>query len=146
MTDRRRQPNIVFHMDQRTVTKDADGNTSFFIPFTMRKRNGRARIVPPEHPTEHRPAEGQGHVLRAVGRAWKWRRMLQKGEVSTLTEIADIEGISERYVSRMLKLAFLSPEVLEALVVQRRAPVLKLTDLAALADRPWPEQMAVAFR
>ena len=63
------------------------------IPLTLRKRNGRPKILPPEDaglPGSH----GQDpHVLRAIARAWKWRRQLEEGEASTLQDIAGKEGV-----------------------------------------------------
>ena len=44
-----------------------------------------------------------------------------------------------------MRLAYLSPEVLEHLVIRRAPPALSLADLIAVADRPWAEQMGMAF-
>ncbi|CDP51749.1 hypothetical protein [Devosia sp. DBB001] len=45
----------------------------------------------------------------------------------------------------MMRLAYLSPEVLEHLVIRRLPPALSLNDLVAVAERPWAEQTAVVF-
>jgi hypothetical protein len=61
------------------------------IPLTFRKKNGRPKILPP---ADHAPAEARTqdpHVLRAIGRAWSWRRKLERGEVSTIQDIATTE-------------------------------------------------------
>ena len=42
------------------------------------------------------------HILRAIGRAWAWRR-LEKGEVATIQEIATAEKVSDRFVSRIIR-------------------------------------------
>lgn len=114
------------------------------IPLTIRKRNGRPKILPP---ADLVPDTGgvDPHVLKAIARAWRWRRQLESGVASTIHDIAAAEKLSDRFVSRMLRLAFLSPQVLEALVIRRLPPALSLSDLAALADRPWTEQMAAAI-
>ena len=115
------------------------------IPLTLRKRNGWPKILPPEDaglPGSH----GQDpHVLRAIARAWKWRRQLEEGEASTLQDIAGREGVSERFIGRMIRLAYLAPEVLEYLVIRRVPPALSLSDLVPVADRPWAEQMGAVF-
>jgi hypothetical protein len=111
------------------------------IPLSIRKRNGRPKILPPE---DHSAREGRTqdpHVLRAIARAWKWRRQLESGAASTVQDIAAAEKVSDRFVSRMMRLAYLSPEVLEHLVIRRMPPALSLNDLVAVADRPWAEQM-----
>ncbi|NJL73496.1 MAG: hypothetical protein HC888_19205 [Candidatus Competibacteraceae bacterium] len=85
------------------------------------------------------------HVLRAIARAWSWRRQLESGGASTIQDIASAENLSDRFVGRMMRLAYLSPEVLERLVIRRVPPALSLSDLVAVAERPWAEQMGTVF-
>ena len=115
------------------------------IPLTVRRKNGRPKILPP---ADHGPAEARAqdaHVLRAIARAWNWRRRLERGEASTIADIANAENLSDRYVSRMVRLAYLAPEVLEKLLLHRIPPALSLNDLMAVAERPWAEQMETVF-
>ena len=67
------------------------------------------------------------------------------GSGSTIQDIAAAEKISDRFVSRMMRLAYLSPEVLDHLVIQRVPPALPLNDLFTVAERPWAEQMDMVF-
>lgn len=115
------------------------------IPLTIRKRNGRPKILPPDDHTLTEDRTQDPHVLRAIARAWSWRRQLESGAASTIQDIAAAEKVSDRFVSRMIRLAFLSPEVLEHLVIRRVPPALSLNDLTAVAERPWAEQMGVVF-
>lgn len=115
------------------------------IPLTIRKRNGRPKILPPDD-ADLRDGRSQApHVLRAVARAWRWRRQLETGAASTIQDIAAAEKVSDRFVSRMMRLAYLSPEVLEHLVIMRVPPTLSLNDLVGVAGRPWAEQMGILF-
>ena len=115
------------------------------IPLTIRKRNGRPKILPPDEVTLRDGRAQDPHVLRAIARAWNWRRQLESGAASTIQDIAAAEKVSDRFVSRMMRLAYLSPEVLEHLVIRRVPPALSLNDLVAVADRPWAEQMDMVF-
>lgn len=115
------------------------------IPLTVRRKNGRPKILPP---ADHGPAEARAqdaHVLRAIARAWNWRRRLERGEASTIADIAKADNVSDRFVSRMMRLAYLSPDVLEKLLIHRIPPVLSLNDLVAVAEMPWAEQMEAVF-
>lgn len=115
------------------------------IPLTVRRKNGRPKILPP---ADHGPAEARAqdaHVSRAIARAWDWRRKLESGRVSTIADIAAAENLSDRFVSRMMRLAYLAPDVLEKLVIHRIPPALSLNDLMAVADLPWAEQMEAVF-
>jgi len=115
------------------------------IPLTIRKRNGRPKILPPDDVDARNGRTQDPHVLRAIARAWSWRRQLETGAASTIQDIAAAEKVSDRFVSRMMRLTYLSPEVLEHLVIRRVPPALSLIDLVAVADRPWAEQLNIVF-
>lgn len=122
-----------------------DDTIRVVIPLTIRKKNGRPKILPPaDHtPTETRAQDA--HVLRAIARAWNWRRRIERGEASTIADIATAEKVTDRFVSRMMRLAYLAPEVLEKLLIHRIPPALSLNDLIAVAEMPWAEQMEAVF-
>jgi hypothetical protein len=85
------------------------------------------------------------HVLRAIARAWKWRRQLESGAVSTIQDIAVAENVSDRFIGRMIRLAYLAPNVLEALVIARRPPAIAINDLMTVVELPWDGQMQRVF-
>lgn len=124
---------------------DANETIRVLIPLQVRKRNGRPKIMPPAN---YLPSEDQTqdpHVLRAIGRAWGWRRRMDAGEFSTIQELAETVGLAERHVSRQLRLAYLAPAVLNRLVYKREViavTVMQLTECAAL---PWQGQAGVVF-
>lgn len=115
------------------------------IPLAIRKRNGRPKIMPPSNPVEANEAHVEAHVLRAVAKAWSWRRKLEAGKASTNLDLAHVEDVSDRYIGRMIKLAYLAPAVLEKLLLQRCPLAVSLKDLTVIADLPWAEQVAAAF-
>lgn len=115
------------------------------IPLAIRKRNGRPKILPPDDIGKQDDRAQDPHVLRAIARAWKWRRQLETGAASTIQDIAAAEKVSDRFVGRMMRLAYLSPGVLERLLIWREPPALSLNDLVVVAERPWPEQVHHAF-
>lgn len=122
-----------------------DATIRVVIPLTVRKKNGRPKILPP---ADHVPVEARlqdAHVLRAIARAWNWRRRLDRGEASTLQDIAIAEKVTDRFVSRMMRLAYLAPDVLEKLLIDRIPPALSLNDLIVVAELPWAEQMEAVF-
>ncbi len=85
-----------------------------FVPLTIRKKNGRPKIMPPAN---YLPSEDQTqdpHILRAIGRAWGWRRRMDAGEFGTVRDLAIAVGLAERHVSRQLRLAYLAPTCLQS--------------------------------
>lgn len=123
---------------------DAPSTIRIVIPLNVKHRNGRPRIVPPDD-VELGPSAQEPHLLRAVARAWRWRRQLERGDVGTIQDIADAEKVTDRFVSRMLRLAYLSPVVLEKLLLYRKASAVSIKDLATSAELPWVEQEKKVF-
>ena len=115
------------------------------IPLTLRNRGGRPRILPPKEIEVAMDRGQDARLLRAIGRAWDWRRRLERGDVTTIADLAIEEGISDRYVSRVIRLAWLSPSVLERLVLRREPTVLSIFDLCGVAEMPWVEQPGRVF-
>jgi hypothetical protein len=117
-----------------------------FSPLTIRKRNGRPKIMPPaEISREYDDKSVDPHILRAFAKAWSWRRKLDSGQVATIQDIATAEDVTAVYVGRMLKLAYLAPAVLEKLLIARVMPALSIKDLAMIAEQPWGGQNSAAF-
>ena len=121
-----------------------DDTIRVLIPLKVRKKNGRPKIMPP---ADYRPSEDQTqdpHILRAIGRAWGWRRRMETREFATIQELADAVGLAERHVSRQLRLAYLAPDVLRRLTCGREASALSLYDLCFVAGEAWGVQVAQA--
>ena len=123
----------------------SSGTIRVVIPLAIRKRNGRPKILPPADMEVAEPTNQGPHVLRAVARAWGWRRKLETGTASTIQDIAAAEKLSDRFVSHRMRLAYLAPEVLERLVTHRVPTALSLNDLIAATRLPWPKQAKVVF-
>ena len=122
-----------------------DDTIRVLIPLNMRKKNGRPKIMPP---ADYRASEDQTqdpHILRAIGRAWGWRRRMEADEFSTVRDLAVAVGLAERHVSRQLRLAYLAPDVLKRLVYKRDAVAVTEINLSNCAALPWAEQAKVAF-
>jgi site-specific DNA recombinase len=63
-------------------------------------------------------------LLRAVARAHCWFDDLVTGRCGSMVEIAKSNGIGKQYVSRLIRLAFLAPEMVERIVAGRQPPEL----------------------
>ena len=92
------------------------------VPFTIRKRGGRKLILTPDGtvavPVERSRLDSA--LLKALARGFRWKKMLQEGDYQTLEEIADAENINPSYVSRLLRMTLLSPEIVEAILAGRQ--------------------------
>ena len=80
-------------------------------------------------------------LVKALARAFRWRRMLESGVISTVGEIAVREKINKSYVSRVLRMTLLAPEIVEAILDGRHAPEMTLRGLMGVFPIVWAEQV-----
>lgn len=123
----------------------SDHTTRVFVPLTVRPRNGRPKVLPPESNIEQQERVQDHHVLKVLGRAWAWRRRLESGAATTVHDIAKLEKVTDRFVSRTMRLAYLAPAVLERLVVRHEPAAISLVALIDATYLPWEQQAQVVF-
>lgn len=120
-----------------------DGGTLIVrIPMRFERRGGRKRIVAPDG-SELSPSSGpqpDGTLVKALARAWRWQRMLDEGVYTSVSDIGDAENISKSYVSRILRLALLAPDIVEAILAGKTDQALMLEELERPLPREWEEQ------
>jgi len=90
-----------------------------FIPLKVKRRGVEMRLIinGGEEPRKPDPA-----LLKAFARARAWFEELAFGRVGSLAEIARREGLAKRYVTRLTKLAFVSPSVVDAIAEGKLSP------------------------
>jgi hypothetical protein len=81
-------------------------------------------------------------LVKALALAWCWQRMLDEGVYTSVSEIGDAENISKSYVSRILRLALLAPDIVEAILAGRPDQWLVLERLERPLPLDWCEQGA----
>jgi hypothetical protein len=91
-----------------------DGSTLVVrIPMRFQRRGGRKRIIAPDgsHVVPNSKPQPDSTLVKAIARAWRWQRMLDEGLYTSISEIGDAEGINRSYVSRVLRLTLLAPDM-----------------------------------
>ena len=81
-----------------------------------------------------------GTLVKALARAWRWQRMLDDGTYAAVSEIGETENISKSYVSRILRLALLAPDIIEAILSGQSDQALMLEKLERPLSANWVEQ------
>lgn len=122
-----------------------------FIPWTLVKRGVRRQVITPIDAPEHfekeavveRSARKQvkdSPLIRALGLAHYWQRLLDEGKYRSLTEIATMEGIDLSQASRTAQLTRLAPHIVESCLFDGRGGP-KLEQLARVClVRTWADQ------
>ena len=126
-----------------SVQTRLDGTTLVVrIPMRFQHRGGRKWIVAPDGsaivPTSK--PQPDGTLLKALARAWRWQKLLDEGVYATVSEIGDAENISKSYVSRILRLALLTPDIIEAILAGGADQSLMLERLERPLPASWEEQ------
>lgn len=124
------------------VSQSSDGRLTFSVPIQFKRRSGRKQVTLPNgEPGKARPWDAAATQLQlALVRGHRWLAMLESGEVTTMTEIAKREGIDNSYVSRMVNLTTLAPDIVEAILMNAMPDHLTLFDLAVDPPALWDAQ------
>lgn len=108
------------------------------VPFRVIKRGGRKEMVLPAGVVE--PRRTDSTLVRALVRAFRWKRMLDSAACLTIAELAEREGIAMSYVSRLLQLTLLAPDIVEVILEGRQGPEVTLARLLQPLPVSWEEQ------
>lgn len=95
-----------------------------FIPWTLVKRGVRRQVITPIDAPEQFQQEAVAErsarkeakdspLIRALGLAHYWQRLLDEGKYQSLTEIAAAEGMDLGQASRIARLTTLAPDIVE---------------------------------
>jgi DNA invertase Pin-like site-specific DNA recombinase len=125
--------------DTASPGSGADGKGRVLrVPLERRPRDRKEIIIPGDAGA---PARTLDHSLvLTVARGRIWVDALRQGEYADTAEIARTFGLSEPYVRRMLRLAFLAPDIVEAIAEGRQPRTLTLQRLLNLIPLAWTEQ------
>jgi hypothetical protein len=109
------------------------------VPTAFERRTGAMSIVVPGREVG---ATADPSLMKAIARGHVWFEQLASGEAATIAEISRRENVTDRYVSSLVKLAFLSPEIVQAAVKGRAPAGLSAKRLTLELDLPflWTEQ------
>jgi hypothetical protein len=130
---------------QTNISKD--GRTATVsIPVTFRQRGGRKQILSPPGATPWSPAPRVDTALvKAIVRAHRWRQRLESSEYNSSAELAKAEKVNASYLSRILRLTLVAPDIIEAVLTGRQPSTLQLDDLLKPLPAAWARQSAELF-
>ena len=120
------------------------------VPLTIRRRGGRKMIISPDGmaapvgtrtPADVATTRGDPALVKALARAFRWRRMLEEGRYASIRELAIKEAIDRAYVGRVLNLTLLAPGIVEDILDGRDHEYLTLANLTAAFPVEWEQQV-----
>jgi hypothetical protein len=110
------------------------------VPFRVVKRGGRKEMQLPGCAAQRERTDNT--LVKALARAFRWKRMLESGEFATIAELAEREGIAPSYVTRVLRLTLLAPDIVEAILDGKQGPDVTLARVLKPFPVEWSGQAA----
>src|SRR6266852_1490926 len=113
------------------------------FPMQLKRRGVELRLIVGDH--NRSAAIVDLSLLKAVARAHRWFDEISTGKARSLAAIAVREGLSVRYVGRLIRLAFLAPKIVESIVEGRQPTTLTAEALTRRIELPlsWCSQRTV---
>jgi len=108
------------------------------LALAFRKRGGGKLMVSPDGVPPRQRVDNA--MVKALARAFRWRKLLERGAYGTVEEIAAAEKVNASYVSRVLRLTLLAPDIVEAILDGRQPAGLQLDQLMRTFPVGWREQ------
>jgi hypothetical protein len=78
-----------------TLARAIPDTITVHVPFRIVKRGGRKELVPPAGTVQQDKTHNT--LVKALARAFRWKRRLESGEFATIAELAEREGIASSY-------------------------------------------------
>ncbi len=122
----------------------ATGTITVHVALAVRPRPGRKTIVRPagNAPPTSIAAHADPAIVKALARAFRWKRLLDNGRYASISEIAAAEKIDRGYVGSILRLTLLAPDIIEAILNAQQPDGLALSDLLHPFPLEWELQRA----
>jgi hypothetical protein len=121
------------------------------VPMTVRRRGGRKQIIGPDGVPVTQGSDGVEEtrgdpvLVKALARAFRWRRLLEEGRYGSIRQLAKAEGVDRNYVGRLLNLTLLAPEVVEAVLGGTLPREFDLPTLNRMRLVTWQKQLSVSL-
>lgn len=122
-----------------------DETITIEVPFVIQRHGGRKAVITPDGaPTFalSRPRIDSA-IVKALARAFRWRKFLETGAYGTIDEIARAEKINPSYVSRVLRMTLLAPDIVEKILEGRQGPEMTLEKVMEPFPIEWERQRKV---
>jgi hypothetical protein len=127
--------------EKPTIRVDDDG-VVVHIPMTFKRRGGRKEIIMPDNAQafDGGTPNTQKPLVIALARAFRWQELLETGKVASIASLAKRLKVDRAYVSRILNLTLLAPDIVEAIMNGEEPSGLSLAKLTKPFPVLWEDQ------
>ena len=128
-------------IEKPTIRVEDDG-VVVHIPMTFKRRGGRKEIIVPQDASmgNQPKSPAQRPLVVALARAFRWQELLETGKVASIAALAKRLKVDRAYVSRILGLTLLAPDIVRAIMNGQEPSGLSLARLTKPFPVLWEEQ------
>lgn len=114
---------------------------SIKVPLDIKRHGGRKFILIPKNIRINSPQGKPDEIMvKALARAWMWQKALDSGKFTSIEELAEKNDINPSYISRMLRLNLLAPDIKQAILDGTQPRTFNLQSLLNPFPESWQEQ------
>jgi site-specific DNA recombinase len=107
------------HGNGDTITRQGQ-HTHVRISATLRLHSRKLSLINPAGKPLTAIQQPDGVLIKNLVLAHKWRESLESGEYTTLQQIADVEKCTERFIRKIIPMAYLAPDIVESILEGRQ--------------------------
>lgn len=129
-------------MQQDIQVKNEDDVINIFVPMAIKRRGNSVTIIAKNTTPQDQDSNFNNNLIKSFAKAYKWKNMLESGEVGSLSDLARKEKVTTAYVSKVFNLNFISPKIVQRIFAGTQPRDLKLQDITNNRRPPdlWEEQ------
>lgn len=126
-TEKAAARSVVITPSGKTRRFESGGRSVTFVPLSIKRRHRTKLIVPPDGEAGAKPTTSMDlPLVRTLGKAFYWERLLESGEVANATELARLFKLEAGWVSEVLRMTLLAPDIVRAIIDGRQPRHLNL--------------------
>lgn len=140
-----KETQLTIHLGLSELMKELDAILQHSVPFSIQRRGDAVRLVVADDGSWASDSRVDTALVKAIVRGRKWFEDLANGRAGSILEIAESEGVSDRYVGALMPLAFLAPEIVAKLLTGGQPADLTAETLRREVDLPsnWDAQRSL---
>jgi hypothetical protein len=122
------------------------GRSVTFVPLVIKRRHSSKLIEPPAGASAVKASSSFDlPLIRTLGKAFYWQRMIDTGEVANASELARVLKLEVGWVCEVLRMTRLAPDIIRAILDGRQPRHLNLHAIRGRQGEvplDWEEQRA----
>jgi site-specific DNA recombinase len=126
--------------DPPDLNQPCHAELTLTVDARLKRCGGETKLIVPAGATGTHTPTPNPTLVKALARAHSWVATLLSGQASSIRAIAQAEHLTERYVARIIPLAFLAPDITAAILEGAQPQDLTLAQLCQRLPLAWPEQ------